>query len=405
MGAFEARLKANARLKWIVPLGAGICAALVLAIWLFVSGRVDPVAARRHAEAMALVAQDDIESLEKAAGILDDVARKESGIRSIQPDRSLAGILLATGLMEEVAVPIQRLAAKLAERERIAGAQPPPSPEALGTLAAEVEALRTMVEPRQSRARELSERAYAGLKQLSADHGNEIEVARAIAVYFASVGDREQALRFIRTARGPSDRDPWIQLAEGWLDAREDAKEPRERAVVKLAALVAARPDIVRARYLLARAQAALGWREAAAATLDGLLAANPRHRRASRMRAELVGTGGAPTGMTARPVPVAAPVAAPVPVVPAPVTRAPAPAALHAPAPAPVNAPPPPPVTAIAPAAHAIVPQPLPLAAPPKAPPEGAPAPAAPAAAPAPRPAAPATPAAKESTETTSGG
>jgi tetratricopeptide (TPR) repeat protein len=376
MGAFEARLKANARLRWIIPLGAGICVALVLAIWLFVSGRVDPVAARRHAEAMALVAQDDIESLEKAVGILDDVARKETGIRSIQPDRSLARILLATGLMEELAVPLQRLTAKLAERERIAAAQPPPSPEVLGTLVAEVEALRTVVEPRQSRARELSERAFAALKQLSADRGNEIEVARAIAVYFASIGDREQALRFIRTARGPSDRDPWMQLAEGWLDAREDAKEARERAVVKLAALVAARPDVVRARYLLARTQAALGWREAAAATLDGLLAANPRHRRASRMRAELVGAGGSAAAARLAPVPAGAPPAL---------------------APAPAFAP----GLAGRPLAPGVTPT-----VPPKAPADGTQSPVPPA--PAPRPAAPATPPARpasEATETNAGG
>jgi len=289
MGAFEARLKASQRLRWLVPLVVVILAILVGGGWMLLSRRVDPGSARRYAEAMALVALDDLESLEKANKALEELGRTGSAIESLDADRALSQLLLATGVMEEVAAASARLAAKTAERDRATSSVPAPTPDALGALTAEVEALRSQVEPKQAAARALSERAYGALRQMAAERGGEVPVARALAIHFASIGDREQALRFIRGAGPAAEKDPWIQLAEGWLDAREGAKESHERAVAKLSALVRARPEAVRARFLLARAQAALGRREAAAATLDGLLAVSPRHARASRLRGEFV--------------------------------------------------------------------------------------------------------------------
>jgi predicted Zn finger-like uncharacterized protein len=338
MGAFEARLKASARLRWLVPLVLLLILLVVGGAWMLLSRRVDPAAARRHSEAMALVALDDLESLEKASQTLEELGRGETGIDSLDADRALAQLLFATGLREENAAPARRLAAKAQERDRALTAQPPAAPEVLAALTAEIEALRGQVEPKQVSARALSERAYAALRQMSGEQrGSELAVARALAIHFASVGDREQALRFVRAAGGGAERDPWIQLAEGWLDAREDAKEARERAVTKLAALAASRPEVVRARFLLARTQAALGKREVAAATLDGLLAVNPRHHRASRLRGELVASvapqpapapAPAPAMRPPLPRPAAPAAAAPPPMAAAPGAAAPAPGA-----------------------------------------------------------------------------
>jgi predicted Zn finger-like uncharacterized protein len=412
MGTFEARLKANARLRWVVPLVVVVIALAAAAAWVFVDRRVDPAAERRHSEAMALVALDDIESLEKATQVLDDLGKSGAGIRSIEADRALAQLLLATGLLEDVAVPAQRLALKVAERDRLAATQPPPPPETLAALSAEVEALRVQVEPRQATARTLTERAYAALRQSSGDGGGEIAVARALAIHFAATGDREQALRFIRATAGAADRDPWMMLAEAWLDSREEGREPRERAIAKLSALIAAHPEIVRARFLLARTQAALGKREAAAATLDGLLTASPRHRRAIRLRGELVAPPAqqqaaplAPAQVVPRPAapafvpaPAGAPAQGAVPaarVVPpaAPPGAAPAPGAPR-PVVAPVTAAPKPP-PAVAPGLPKPAPAPAPAVVPVSPKPMTAPAPA-PAVVPAPAaaPAAPVAPA-----------
>jgi len=411
MGAFEARLKASARLRWLVPLVLFLILLVAGGAWMLLSKRVDPGAARRHAEAMALVALDDLESLEKASQTLDELGRRETGIESLDADRALSQLLFATGLMEEIAAPARRLAARMQERDRAVTAQPPATPEALAALTAEIEALRGQVEPKQASARALSERAYASLKQLSGEQrGSELAVARALAIHFASVGDREQALRFVRAAGGGAEKDPWIQLAESWLDAREEAKESRERAVTKLAALVASRPEVVRARFLLARTQAALGKREVAAATLDGLLAVNPRHHRASRLRGELVASVAPQPGPIAVPVPVPAPAPAMRPLLPRPaaISPAPAPATPGVPgalapvpapragppapaAPAPAQAPrgaPPPPAPSPAPVA---APQPAPAVPHPVAPVAAPPAPAPHPVAPAPHPVAPA--------------
>jgi tetratricopeptide (TPR) repeat protein len=336
MGTFEARLRSNARLRWLVPAAAGGVVILAVAGWLLLSSGVDPAAQRKHAEAMALVAQDDMASLEKAGQTFDELSRQRTGLETVVADRALAQLLLATGLVEDVSGPAERLARKVAERDRMAALQP--APEGLAALTAEVEGLRGQVEPRQAKARALSEQAYAALKQVSGERGGEVAVARALAIYFASIGDREQSLRFIRAAPGAADRDPWIRLAEAWLDVREEGKEPRERGVSKLTTLVGNHPEIVRARYLLARTQALLGRREQAAATLDGLLAANPGHQRARRFREELVvptapqPAPGAPA-IAPRPFLPRAPVA-PIPPGAAPVVPAPQlPAAASAPA------------------------------------------------------------------------
>ncbi|HEY6106920.1 MAG TPA: tetratricopeptide repeat protein, partial [Anaeromyxobacteraceae bacterium] len=63
----------------------------------------------------------------------------------------------------------------------------------------------------------------------------------------------------------------------------------RQQAVTRLAPLAAAHPDLLRARMLLARAQADLGRTEAAVTTLDGVLEANAGHERARGMKERLL--------------------------------------------------------------------------------------------------------------------
>ena len=87
MGAFEARLKAGARLRWLVPLVAAAIGAVIVGAWMLLSAAVDPAATRRHSEAMALVALDDIESLEKAGRALEEILRGEAGIEALEAAR------------------------------------------------------------------------------------------------------------------------------------------------------------------------------------------------------------------------------------------------------------------------------------------------------------------------------
>jgi predicted Zn finger-like uncharacterized protein len=367
MGTMEKRLQASARLRWTVPVIALVLAAVIVGGWLVVRKKSDPKLERRRAEAMALVMLDDIESLEKASALLEELSKQDDVLDALDADRALAQILLATGLLEEVA-----------------------------TVPVEGDAGRAQADAKVASARTLAERANGTLKQLASERGAELAVARALAVHFASAGDRDQALRYAKTARKGADKDPWALLAEGWIDARDESREARERATGALAALAKAHPEVVRARFLLARVQAVLGKREAAAATLDGLLAVNPRHKRASRLRAELVGAAPAPGAPS--PAPVAAPAQ---PGAPRPALAPPAPPV----APAGVAPQPPPAVRPAfpaaplpaAPVAPAVAPRPAappPAPAPPKpaaVPAAAPPVPAAQPATPAPQPAAPA--------------
>ncbi len=289
VGAFEARLRLSARLRWIVPSTAAVVVAAVAAALFLLSRRVDADVLRARDVGVALIALDDLASLEKAEGMLDGVALREARLWSAAADAAMARALHAGAVVEQAAPLAARLAAKIAERDRLALEAAPGTEEAVRAAAEDAKALETQLEPGQRRARELSGDAFARLQELSSRRGNDAAVQRAFAVYFALAGDREQAERAERAARERGGDDAWLMLAEAILDARETGRPARERVLAQVGSLAASRPDLLRARFILARAQAALGRRQEAAATLDGLLAANPGHERARQLRAELL--------------------------------------------------------------------------------------------------------------------
>jgi predicted Zn finger-like uncharacterized protein len=333
VGAFEARLRWSARLKWLVPGAAALLlAAIAGGAWLLLSRRPDPKAARARLEAMALVARDDAASVERAVGQLDDALRRAPELRGAAADRALAQVVLAAALSE-------------------AGDEP--------------------------RARVLAAEAVEALRRLRSTEGNAPEIARALAAYHALGGDRVRALEAVRAGRERAPADAWLDLAEAWVDARAQDQEARERALVELGALSTAHPELLRARYLLARTQAALGRNEEALASLAALLAANPAHAPGKRLQDELSAAlaPGAPSpaappaenapapsrNAASQPAPaapvqaspdapprVARPRAAPAPAVAPPVPAAPVPPATVEPeAPAPVEPSPAPPAPA----------------------------------------------------------
>jgi hypothetical protein len=172
----------------------------------------------------------------------------------------------------------------------------------------------------------------------------------------------------VRAGRERAPADAWLDLAEAWVDARAQDQEARERALVELGTLSTAHPELLRARYLLARTQAALGRNEEALASLATLLDANPAHAPGKRLRDELSAAPapaapslaaqpaenapapprnaasqpepvGATLPSTQAPPRVARPRAAPAPAAPPPVPAAPVPPATVEPeAPAPVE-------------------------------------------------------------------
>lgn len=295
VGAFESRLRWSARLRWLVPAIALGVVAVSAAGWFLVRGRVDPGAASAQAEALALLALDDEGSLERAVARLDDALRLEPGLRSAAADRTLVQVAQASALRERSQAVAAEHAAGQAERERILREQAPGWEVAERAAAAKAAALDSEAGALEQRARALVASAREALGPLATELKDDPVIVRARAAMHAAAGERDEALALASSGGSPGERDPWLDLVDAAVDAADPQRPAQERAAVKLAALTARTPELLRARQLLARVQAALGRPEEASATLDRLLAANPRHEGARAVRATLSARAAAP--------------------------------------------------------------------------------------------------------------
>jgi hypothetical protein len=316
VGTFEARLRWSARWRWLAPVIAAVVVALVVGSWALLRRRGDAGTEQNRTEALALVALDDSASLEEAVSRLTAVVNKRPKLRAAAADRALALVIRAAGVAEEAEALSARAAAARDERERARREQGPGWQDAERAASAEASALEPEVRAREEKTRAISSGARDQLGILQAEAGETPEVLRALALLHALSGERDRLHREVRVAREKGLRDPWIDLADGWGDARDPDRAARERALVKLGAVAAARPDLVRGRYLLARAQLSLGRKAEALGTVDGVLAANPKHEGAKRIKEEL---NAPPSQPPPAPVQASAPTA---PVKPAPQPR-----------------------------------------------------------------------------------
>jgi predicted Zn finger-like uncharacterized protein len=296
VGTFESRLRWSARWRWLAPLlGAVAVGTLAVAGWLVFGRRAEPETARTRADAMSLVALDDAASLDQAISRLDAVLRRAPKQRAAASERALAYVVRAASLAEEGESLAGRLAARTAERERLGREQPPGWEEAHRAAAADVQKLEPEVKAREERARTLGGAAFQALRKLQSEQGDGPDVARGLAAYHALANERDRARKIIRAARDQAPADPWLDLAEAWVDARDPDRAARERALAELGALSVAHPELLRARYLLARTEATLGRKGEAIATLDALLSTNARHEAGKRLREELTAPPPAP--------------------------------------------------------------------------------------------------------------
>jgi len=289
VGAFESRLRWSARWKWLAPTLAAAMVVTAGAAWLFLVGRTDPEATRARSEGLALLTLDDATSLDAAIARLDEAVRREPSLTAAVADGALARLLRAELLREEW------------EDGKPRGP------------AGEAEKAATSQDPRMVRSRELSAAAWAALEALGQDSAGGAAL-RARAFGYAQRRDRTHLSPLLSAARMHGESDPWLDVSEATLDLEGNA-EHRERAVVRLGALVAGHPEIVRARWLLARGQASLGRTPEALAALEGVIAANARHDGARRLRAALTmppsppgGSASPADGGSAAPAPPPAP-------------------------------------------------------------------------------------------------
>ncbi len=289
VGAFEARLRRNARWRWLGPALVVLVLAAIVAAWLLFSRRQGPVTERLRAEGLALVALDDTASLDQAVARFDESLRVAPRGREAEADRALAQVLRATALLEDgEALAARAAVAQAADRAAAAALADASEPAAAPAPSPETARLQAGARDRTARGTDLSRKAQQALQKLEADKVAVLEVARALALQHAAAGERDAARKYLATGRARAADDPWLGLAEATLDVRATDRAGRERGVAELSALTGRHPELLRARYLLAAAQATLGRRAEAQAAVDGILAANPRHERAEALRAEL---------------------------------------------------------------------------------------------------------------------
>jgi tetratricopeptide (TPR) repeat protein len=209
------------------------------------AGRADPLAA----EVLALVARGDLDSLQRAAGLVPAPLRADPAFRAAAANRALARLLTAAFLRE--------VSAASADGD---------------------EGLRA--------ARALREEALDELRPLARAHPDDPAVRRALAVYLG-LGGRTGELEVVAgAARRAGLADPWIDFAE--LSAATRGRPP-EAAAVLLASFTRSHPGILPARMSLARAQLALGRRDDGLSTLDALLALDPDHEDAKALKATVL--------------------------------------------------------------------------------------------------------------------
>ncbi len=307
---FSAQVRTRRRWKWLGPLLVALVAAGGYMGWRWQSSRIAPAALQLRQQGLALLARDDSESLRRAAAAFYEALAIDGKLFQAEADRSLTSVLLAADARGEAAGLEARFRALDAERIRLEQEKSPGSPDDRDGVLQKMRLTKEELEPLQDRIRKLEDQAVATLRRLAGDQADDLSVARAVAVHLALAGDAEQCARVLQKARAAGTPDPWLDLAEAavWAAPALPA-EMRLQAQPKLGQLAAARPELLRARLLLARTQADLRQKEAAVATLDGLLAANPEHDQAKRLKAELLAPPPArpvasPAGTQAPPAP-----------------------------------------------------------------------------------------------------
>ncbi len=301
-----ANLKTGRRRAWMIPAAVLAVAAAGGGTWLALRGRVDPRAVALRAGAEALLNRDDRRSLEQAAGQFGAALAADPGYAAARADEALALLLLADDAADEARPGEARFHALDSERARQEAERSPGWESRQAGIVGRMRAAQAESQPARDRSRVLKEQAVGLLRPAARDPSPGVEAARALALYYALEGEPERADKAARAVKGGL-TDPWAVVALSTADLRRPDAGPRvEDALRSLERVAAAHPEMLRARLTLARGLAAAGRRDAAVATLDGILAENGAHERAEALKAEILAPP--PAAVVAVPVPARAP-------------------------------------------------------------------------------------------------
>ncbi|HYQ80067.1 MAG TPA: zinc-ribbon domain-containing protein [Anaeromyxobacteraceae bacterium] len=276
--------------RWLAPVLLLALGGVAAGLLWNASGRIASAAVARREEGLRLLLRDDEGSLERAAEVLADASRLDPRLFQARADRALALTLLAADDRDRAAALESRFRAVDAEVSRLqADGAPAPSWRQV-ELIERMHGLEQRIQPLQEKAARLAAQAFAEVESLAGPHPDDAAVARARALHHVLDHEVGLAERIVRDARAGGLADPWLDLVEGAAEVvAPDAGSSRQRAVGLLVPLSAAHPDLLRARMLLARAEAELGRTDAAVAALDGVLEANPAHQVARELKERIL--------------------------------------------------------------------------------------------------------------------
>ena len=301
-----ARLRTGRRRAWMIPAALVAAAAVGGGTWLVLRERVDPRALELGADAELLLLRDDRQSVEQAAAHFGAAAMADPGYLAARADQALALLLLADDAADEARPGEARFHALDAERTREGAARAPGWESREAGVVARMRAAQAESQPARDRSRALKEEAIGLLRPLARERASGVAAARALAFYYALDGELDRATKAARAVSGGAE-DPWSVVALATADLRQaDAATRTDGAVAALERVVAAHPEMLRARLTLARALSAAGRRDAAVAALDAILASNGAHERAKALKAELLAPP--PAEVAVVPAPPAAP-------------------------------------------------------------------------------------------------
>jgi len=244
VGTFESRLRWSHRWRWLAPALLVVAGAIGTAIFFFPGATGPRGTEDARARALELALADDVKSLEDAAAALQQLVDSTPVAHEARADRALVELLLAGALSE-------------------------PEPK----------------DPGRERARALAASASATLDDLARANLARPEVARARAVGSVLSANRAEVKRLATAARAELPGDVFVTMAEHCADVRAADRSARDRALDELQLLLARRPELVRARYLLAKGLALAGRRNDALAAAEEVLRRNPRHEGALGLR------------------------------------------------------------------------------------------------------------------------
>ncbi len=309
-GREMARLARRRRVMiWVVALLA-LAGILAVAVPILRKrfASISPAAHSKLEQARKKLLLDDLQSLAQAAELDAQAARLAPGEPGPEGERAFA-LLLAAGVHKDLA---DRAEAKVTalgdEMAKLQIAKPDGFEKQLDVIRAQMLQQNDEREPHVHAATQLHQQGLAAAKVVLEEDPDEPAALRAMALHSALNSAVDSGNTFADRSDSLAPNNPFTTYvrAQLWL-CGSPSREKQDRGLSLLSAALQAEPRMLRALYDTAAIEADRQLTAAAREKLERILAANPQHERAQRLRAQL----------TAPPPPAAAAPPAPAPATP----------------------------------------------------------------------------------------